>query len=81
MLLTKGDTIMNHLDALASGIEGQVRFGPISPVVRPGMVNYRPYQANYQSLKKEVEWLVVCPSNCAFTSTFPFQMGRPLQSG
>jgi hypothetical protein len=37
--------LMNQLNALGSGIEGQVILRPISPIERPGMVNYRLYQA------------------------------------
>jgi hypothetical protein len=35
----------NEGDSRESGIEGQVSFGPISPVARPGVANYRSYQA------------------------------------
>ncbi len=44
---------MNHLNSLSSGIEGQVSFGPISPLTRPGMLNYRPYQATITVLDEE----------------------------
>ena len=36
---------MNQLGAPGSGIEGEVIVRPLSPIERPGMINYRPYQA------------------------------------
>ncbi len=58
---------MNHVDTLGSGIEGQVSFGPISPVVRPGvrpgMVNYRPYQATITILDEEGQTVTQCQSD------------------
>lgn len=31
---------------IASGIQGEVVLGPVSPVERPGEINQRPYQAS-----------------------------------
>lgn len=49
--------MINQHDNLSSGIEGQISIGPISPVVRPGlrpgMVNYSPYQATITILDEE----------------------------
>src|SRR5215471_2001643 len=36
-----------------SGIEGQVSFGPTSPLARPGIPNYRPMQARITVLTAE----------------------------
>jgi hypothetical protein len=59
--------MMNQLDNLSSGIEGQVSFGPISPVVRPGIrpgtVNYRPYQATITILDEEGQTVTRCQSD------------------
>lgn len=41
---------MNQVDVQAAGIEGEVLFGPISPIERPGVLNYRPYQATISVL-------------------------------
>jgi hypothetical protein len=37
--------MMSPVHDPASGIDGQVILSPVSPVERPGTVNYRPYQA------------------------------------
>jgi hypothetical protein len=36
-----------------NGIEGQVIIRPVSPVERPGMANYRPYQAHIRVLDEQ----------------------------
>jgi hypothetical protein len=59
----KGDTMMNQHDTLSSGIEGQISFGPISPVVRSGMANYRPYQATITILDEEGQTVTQCQSD------------------
>jgi carboxypeptidase family protein len=45
--------VTNKGDAPESGIEGQISFGPLSPVARPGMANYRPYQASINVLDEQ----------------------------
>jgi hypothetical protein len=45
--------LMNQLNALGGGIEGQVILRPLSPIERPGMVNYRPYQATVTVLDQK----------------------------
>jgi hypothetical protein len=45
--------VSNERDSHESGIEGQVSFGPVSPVARPGVANYRPYQAAIRVLDQD----------------------------
>jgi hypothetical protein len=45
--------VTNKGDTTESGIEGQISFGPISPVAQPGMANYRPYQASINVLDEQ----------------------------
>jgi hypothetical protein len=47
------ENVTNEGDTTESGIEGQISFGPISPVARPGMANYRPYQASINVLDEQ----------------------------
>jgi hypothetical protein len=58
-----------------SGIEGQVSFGPISPVARPGIVNYRPYQATIRVLDQNGHAVV------QFQSDADGQFRQPLEPG
>jgi len=46
-----------------SGIEGQVSFGPISPVAQPGVDNYRPYQATITVLNENGQVVTQFQSN------------------
>jgi hypothetical protein len=45
--------LMNQFNALGGGIEGEVIIRPLSPIERPGMVNYRPYQATVTVLDQK----------------------------
>ena len=47
--------LMSELDALGGGIEGQAIIGPLSPIERPGVANYRPYQASVTVLDQKGE--------------------------
>jgi hypothetical protein len=46
-------TIQDPADNQPNGIEGQVIIRPVSPVERPGMANYRPYQAHVRVLDEQ----------------------------
>jgi hypothetical protein len=45
--------MMSQLNAQGSGIEGQVIIRPLSPIERPGVINYRPYQATVTILDEK----------------------------
>lgn len=68
--------MMNQLNPLSSGIEGQVSFGPTSPVVRPGMVNYRPYQATITILDEEGQTVTQFQSDVDGTFRVSLKPGR-----
>lgn len=67
--------VSNERDSHESGIEGQVSFGPISPVARPGIVNYRPYQATIRVLDQNGHAVV------QFQSDADGQFRQPLEPG
>jgi hypothetical protein len=52
-LTTGAICLMSQLNALGGGIEGQVIIRPLSPIERPGTVNYRPYQATVTVLDQK----------------------------
>jgi hypothetical protein len=47
----------------SSGIVGQVTIGPLSPVERPGMVNYGPYQATISVLNQRGQTMTAFKSD------------------
>jgi hypothetical protein len=55
VLVIGGIYTMNQLTAQPSGIEGQVIIRPLSPIERPGMVNYRAYHATVTVLNEKGE--------------------------
>jgi hypothetical protein len=67
--------VRNEGDSRESGIEGQVSFGPISPVARPGIANYRPYQATIKVLDQNGHAVV------QFQSDADGQFRQPLEPG
>jgi hypothetical protein len=62
-------------DSRGSGIEGQVSFGPISPLARPGIANYRPYQATIRVLDQERHAVI------EFQTAAGGQFRQPLEPG
>lgn len=67
--------VRNAGDSRESGIEGQVSFGPVSPVARPGIANYRPYQATIKVLDQNGHVVV------QFQSDADGQFRQPLDPG
>jgi Carboxypeptidase regulatory-like domain len=67
---------MNHLNTLSSGIEGQVSFGPISPLARPGVSNYRPYQAAITVLDEDSQVVTQFQTNADGTFRVSLEPGR-----
>lgn len=65
----------NEGDSRKSGIEGQVSFGPISPVARPGVANYRPYQAAIRVLDQDGHTVA------EFQTAADGQFRQPLEPG
>jgi hypothetical protein len=58
------------------GIEGQISFGPISPVARPGVANYRPYQATITVLDQNGHAVVQFQSDADGNFRQPLEPGR-----
>jgi Carboxypeptidase regulatory-like domain len=67
---------MNQLNPLGSGIEGQVSFGPISPLSRPGIANYRPYQATIAILDEDGHTVTHVQSDADGTFRVSLKPGR-----
>lgn len=67
--------VSNEGDGRESGIEGQVSFGPISPVARPGVANYRSYQGTIRVLDQDRHAVV------EFQSAANGQFRQPLEPG
>ena len=67
---------MYSIDTGGSGIEGQTILGPISPIERPGMINYRPYQATASIVDQRGQTVAKLQSDAKGRFRIPLKPGR-----
>jgi Carboxypeptidase regulatory-like domain len=66
----------SNVQSQNSGIEGQVSYGPISPIARPGVNNSRPYQATVTVLDQNGQTVTQFQSNADGTFRVSLKPGR-----